>query len=169
LKIAYRFDDPELRHLLSRPLSTVVSLYEAVELSSKAEQAFSVGDVVSRSLLERGMRPHVVIYDEKTHRSVCEPFPSDLLRGYSLYTAENPAGVITEEAYSLLKRLISRSEDSAVKILGEEDLLGLVVIDLAPVNSAVLYGQPGRGIVLVRVDERYKSMVRSILQRAEVV
>ncbi len=168
MKIAYRFDDPELRELLARPLSRVVPLKEAVSLSSAAI-AFSVGDVVSRALLEQSVRPRLVLYDEKTHRSVEEPFPASLLHGYARYSVENPAGVVTEEAYQLLKRLISRLEESAVKILGEEDLLGLVVIDLAPVNSVVLYGQPGQGIVVVKVDQKYKALAGSVLKRAKVI
>jgi hypothetical protein len=50
-----------------------------------------------------------------------------------------------------------------VAVKGEEDLLALPVIALAPVSALVFYGQPGEGIVVVRADAESKSRIKAIL------
>jgi uncharacterized protein (UPF0218 family) len=168
LAIRHRFVDPGVRKLVSQPLAEVLSEEDAVErVGSSQGICISVGDVVSRTFLERGLSPKVIVFDEKTRREKTG-FPAELMAGYSLHEAENPAGTISEEASLLLKKLISHSGKSALKILGEEDLLGLPAIDLAPVGSLVSYGQPGRGIVVVVVDQESKKTARRILDKSRV-
>jgi len=75
---------------------------------------------------------------------------------------------LSEEAYTELKRLISISGEFALKISGEEDLLGLPIIELAPVGSLVFYGQPNKGIVAVHVDPETKGIARSLLEKSRV-
>ncbi|HMK82220.1 MAG TPA: DUF359 domain-containing protein, partial [Candidatus Bathyarchaeia archaeon] len=50
---------------------------------------------------------------------------------------------------------------------GEEDLLVLVVIAVAPVGSLVVYGQPNEGIVLVNVTLAKKKEVVDLLGRMD--
>jgi len=51
-----------------------------------------------------------------------------------------------------------------VHIKGEEDLLTLPAVLFAPLDSVVCYGQPGKGMVLVKVTEEKK---RGALKIAE--
>ena len=163
------FSDPALRERLTRPLGSLVSEEEAIKLATSCEgDVITVGDVVSRTFLEGGFRPRIVIYDEKTHRKASGEFPPDLLDGYVPFTVKNPAGTISEKAHLELKRLISLSGQFALKILGEEDLLGLSAIEVAPVGSLVFYGQPDKGIVAVRVNRETKDVVRSVLEKSRV-
>jgi len=48
---------------------------------------------------------------------------------------------------------------------GEEDLLTLPAILLAPLSSLVLYGQWDRGAVMVEVTEEMKNQVKKLLER----
>jgi uncharacterized protein (UPF0218 family) len=142
---------------------------EAIELATDCGGVvISVGDVVSRFFLENGVRPRIVIFDEKTHREESTKFPPELLDGYTLEISENPPGTISVEAYSELKRLISFSGQFALKISGEEDLLGLPAIEAAPVGSLVFYGQPDKGIVAVHVNRETRRVARSILEKSRV-
>jgi uncharacterized protein (UPF0218 family) len=109
-----------------------------------------------------------VVFDEKTHREASGEFPRELLVEYELRYSENPPGTISEEAFSELKRLISISGQFALKISGEEDLLGLPAIEVAPVGSLVFYGQPDSGIVAVRVNREAKRIARFLLEKSRV-
>ena len=163
------FSDPSIREQLARPLGSLVTEGVALELAADCKNNFfTVGDVVSRTFLGKGVRPRIIIFDEKTHREKLIRFPEKLLAGYELKMVKNPPGTLSEEAYTELKRLISISGEFALKISGEEDLLGLPIIELAPVGSLVFYGQPNKGIVAVHVDPETKGIARSLLEKSRV-
>lgn len=168
MAVKYIFEDPEIREELSRPLGQVLGEDTALgRVRGFSGMVLSVGDVVSRTLLEHDFRPEIVVFDDMSMRKR-EVFPRHLLEGYEIRRTVNPSGTLTEEACEVLKRLISLSGQFAVEVLGEEDLLGLPAIDKAPLGSLVLYGQPGHGIVVVDVDSRSKKAVKSILKRTRV-
>lgn len=75
----------------------------------------------------------------------------------------NPQGTITESAIDGIREALRGQKPARVAVKGEEDLLALPVIALAPVSALVFYGQPGEGIVAVRVDAESKSRIRAIL------
>ena len=52
-----------------------------------------------------------------------------------------------------------------IKVKGEEDLLALPAILLAPLHSIMLYGQMDMGIVMVEVTEEKKKEVMEILKK----
>ena len=52
---------------------------------------------------------------------------------------------------------------SQIKIQGEEDLLALPAILLAPLGSVVIYGQKDLGVVVVEVTEEKKEEVKKII------
>jgi uncharacterized protein (UPF0218 family) len=163
------FSDPSIREALAKPLGSLVTEGGALKLAAScSDDVFTVGDVVSRTFLGRGVRPRIIIFDEKTHRQKSGRFPEELLAGYRVECAKNPPGTVSEEAYAELKRLISISGEFALKISGEEDLLGLPTIELAPVGSLVFYGQPNKGIVAVHVDPETKGVARSLLEKSRV-
>jgi len=163
------FVDPKIRKLVSRPLGEVIGEDEAVRRArSCSALVIAVGDIVSLTLLRRGVSPNIVVFDERTRREGWRPLPPELLAGYHQSQVENPAGTIGDVALRELKKLISLPRKSALKILGEEDLLGLPAIQMAPVGSLVLYGQPDTGIVAVAVNPETKAVARSILEMSRV-
>src|SRR5207247_1495302 len=79
----------------------------------------------------------------------------------------NPAGTITPDAWRVISEAFKSKERVRVEVRGEEDLLALVCIALAPSSAAVLYGLPSQGVVVVRPDEAAKSRALDVLRRME--
>jgi hypothetical protein len=50
-----------------------------------------------------------------------------------------------------------------IEVVGEEDLAPLILHPLAPLGSVVLYGQPGRGVVVRWCSEESKQRCRKLL------
>jgi uncharacterized protein (UPF0218 family) len=48
---------------------------------------------------------------------------------------------------------------------GEEDLLGIPCFLEAPLGAKVLYGMPGKGVVVVEVTPVFQERVRALLAR----
>jgi len=51
---------------------------------------------------------------------------------------------------------------------GEEDLAPLVLHPLCPIGSVILYGQPGKGVVIRWCDEESKERCRNLLAQFEI-
>ena len=54
----------------------------------------------------------------------------------------------------------------ALFVDGEEDLLGFPATLLAPSGWFMLYGQPGVGMMLVKIDDRVKREAEDLLNEA---
>jgi uncharacterized protein (UPF0218 family) len=52
-----------------------------------------------------------------------------------------------------------------VKVKGEEDMLAIPLFTLAPRGSAVLYGQPLEGIVLVYITEEKQNQAKDLMEK----
>jgi len=50
-------------------------------------------------------------------------------------------------------------------VRGEEDLAAVPAMLMAPEGSAVLYGQPDQGVVLVQITESKKEEIRDLLTK----
>jgi uncharacterized protein (UPF0218 family) len=81
---------------------------------------------------------------------------------------KNEAGTIGLDAWKKVEAAVG-SGNCAVIVDGEEDLLTLVAILAAPPGSLVVYGQPGQGIVLVRVTSQRKREVEKIIEEMDRV
>ena len=66
-----------------------------------------------------------------------------------------------------IKRVLDDRENVTIVIDGEEDLLALPAILLAPLKSMVLYGQMDLGVVLVEVTEEMKEKVAGLVKKFE--
>ena len=121
----------------------------------------AVGDVVSRETLVANIPVDVRVVDMMTLRKSIEStaYPSK-----RVFKARNPAGVITMGAWNVIREAI-RAGDCVVWVDGEEDLLTLPCVLECPDGSAVLYGQPREGLVVVRASQEKKREVRSFLDR----
>lgn len=122
----------------------------------------SVGDIVSKNMIEYGILLNILIVDNKTMRKPIQPINVDVDQ---LLYAKNPPGTITNEALTVIKRAIDSKEQTMVIIDGEEDLLTLATVLASPKNTLVVYGQPHKGIVLVRVTEESKEKMQRIVER----
>ena len=142
---------------------TMKRLKELVE-KEKPSAIISVGDIVSRNMIEYGVSLDVLIVDNKVMRKPIQPITVNA--DQTLY-AKNPPGAITDEAWTAIRSAIEQKGQTRVMIDGEEDLLTLVAVLSAPEDTLVVYGQPHVGIVLVKVTEETKKNMRRIVDAME--
>lgn len=138
-------------------------LKELIE-NEKPSTVISVGDVVSRNMIEYGISLNVLIVDNKVMRKPIQPITVDT--DQTLY-AKNPPGAITDEAWAVIRSAIEQKGKTRVMIDGEEDLLTLVAVLSAPEDALVVYGQPHVGIVVVKVTEETREKMRRIVDAME--
>jgi uncharacterized protein (UPF0218 family) len=123
----------------------------------------SVGDRVTETLQALGRTPDVQVVDEVERRVKREAPDVPFVR---LLRAANPAGTITLASIDAVRSaLAGKKKPARVLIEGEEDLLAIPVIEAAPLGSSLYYGQPGEGVVMVRIDEGAKASVKRTLAR----
>jgi len=122
----------------------------------------SVGDRVSRNIIEKGIPLDILIVDNKIMRKPIAPIK---VEAEKILRVSNPAGTLTEKAWQVIKEAIEYRGRVKVLVEGEEDLLTLVAVLTAPDNSMVVYGQPREGIVVINVTERTKREIREIVDR----
>jgi len=162
----------ELRILLKLPLGKLISGTQdetmaelrKIIAAEKPNKIIAVGDSVSQNLSKHGIDVNIYIIDYKIMRNPIDP--------YKLSTAisvevNNPAGEITEEAWNKIKELLQQDLKAKIIVDGEEDLLTLPAILHAPNGSFVVYGQPGIGIVIVKVTEEKKKEVEKIISKMQ--
>jgi len=166
LRRTYRLPE-DLRTRLAAPLGTVYSAQEAKgpdfeRLVRTSAMAITVGDRVTDTLGAMGRTPEVQVVDG-VERRVVRAVPT--VPYARLIRIKNPAGMLTEEAIAGMKSAFLGKKPVRVQVEGEEDLMAILAIAMAPVSATVFYGQPGVGVVVVRADAVAKSRNRAILSQ----
>jgi uncharacterized protein (UPF0218 family) len=153
-----------LRPALKTPFGVLVpDLKKAGKLLS-SDYIISVGDKVSDALLKMGVEPAVCIFDGKTRRDEIGVSPAIKKYAARGMRVKNPPGTITTEAQKALEEAIKSGEKTKIMVEGEEDLLTLVAVSLAPENALVIYGQPDAGAVIIKVGEKTRKKIDKILE-----
>jgi GTP-dependent dephospho-CoA kinase len=162
----YRLPE-EMRAELAKPLGR---LFKPAEISGAAflgtvkDAAFvvTVGDRVTETFGKTGRTPEVQIVDSMENRKPRLPPEVSFVANY---VAENPPATITEAAMKAIKGAFDGPKPARVLVVGEEDLLAIPAIVMAPDSASVFYGQPGQGIVLVKADRAAKERSKALLRR----
>jgi uncharacterized protein (UPF0218 family) len=161
---------PNLRRELKAPLGTLIAgtvedatsrLKELID-SVKPKKIISVGDVISESMIKRGLKIDVSIIDNKSMRKPISPLTFKADKTLSL---KNPAGTITDESWKVIGEAVNSNGSVKVLVDGEEDLLAVVAVLVAPEGSIVVYGQPNEGAVVIGVTEESKRKMQNIIGR----
>lgn len=122
-----------------------------------------VGDVAYLSLQEAGFTPDIAVIDGKTQRK-----HMGTVTEYDK-CVKNPAGEIRRSAVVELARMIrsreTQKKPQILKVMGEEDLLTLPAILLAPMGSVVVYGQKDEGIIIVSMILSKKNELIPVLSK----
>ncbi|MDW5562666.1 MAG: GTP-dependent dephospho-CoA kinase family protein [Methanomassiliicoccus sp.] len=128
----------------------------------------AVGDMVSFTLLDNGFEPDLVIYDLMTERRSYTSLATklDRMKGVSAKVA-NPAGQITTELVREIALALDRNVPTKLLVEGEEDLAALACVAMAPPGSCLIYGVPGKGMAMLRVDEDARCQARSMIYSME--
>jgi hypothetical protein len=162
----YRLPE-EMRPRLARPLGR---LFDSAELRKptfgkvvrEIPVIAAVGDRVTETLWRLGRAPEVQIVDGRENRMERKPPEVPYAR---MIRVKNPPGAITQDAINAIREAFNGSKPTRVLVDGEEDLLAIPAVILAPLLAGVLYGQPGVGIVVIRVTVASKIRNRAILTK----
>lgn len=163
---AYTLPD-ELREELAKPLGNVFSGEEVQgeefqRVVKSASMVITVGDRVTETLASLGRTPDVQVVDGVERRTKRSPPETGYAR---LVRVKNPAGTITDSAIEGMVDAFYGEKPVRVLVEGEEDLIALLAIALAPVSAVAFYGQPGVGVVAVKANGVTKSHSRAILAK----
>jgi pantetheine-phosphate adenylyltransferase len=127
----------------------------------KFDRVVCVGDEVSYDLLQNGFKPRNVIVDGKVNRIQVE-YLDDIVKHYSnRFSVTNKPGTIAKEVWKTLKDALN--QESVIVVEGEEDLLAIPTVLIADVSTVIIYGQPGRGKVIIENNEERKEVWRKRL------
>ncbi len=156
-----------LRSKLAQPLGQVFSAEEAAgpgfaKIAREAPMVVTVGDRVTDTLGEAGRTPDVQVVDGVERRSRRELPNVPYAR---LVKVRNPAGTLTNSAITGVRRAFLGRKPVRVQVDGEEDLMAMLAIAMAPVSATVFYGQPGVGVVAVKANAVSKSRNRAMLAK----
>ena len=154
-----------LRPKLAEPLGALFTAKEVEgpefgTLVREAAMVITVGDRVTDTLEEMNRNPDVQVVDGVERRVVREAPKAPYAR---LVKVKNPPGTLTDEAIAGMRKAFTGRKPVRVQVEGEEDLMAMLAIAMAPVSAIVFYGQPLVGIVAVKADAVAKSRNREIL------
>ena len=162
----------ELRSELKDPMGPIFTDVEKL-LEEASHPIVSVGDVVTYHFLEAGHVPAVALVDERTERTtVSEEISRTITEADGFdrrVRVENPAATLTAGLLNALSDAVKQADSvtTLIEVDGEEDLAALPAVVLAPVGSAVVYGQPGEGMVLAHVNDERKEKCRNLISRMD--
>jgi uncharacterized protein (UPF0218 family) len=164
---------PELRAKFKEPFglllrgtfSETMSKLKSMVQNEKPPVIISVGDTVSRNLRSHRINTRLAITDNKSMRRHVKAATFETKK---VIRVNNPQGTITDEAIAAVQETLESDKEVHIIVNGEEDLLTLVAVLYAPEGSYVLYGQPRKGVVVVKVTPEKKAEAEAFL-RAMVV
>ncbi len=143
-----------------KPPETTERLVRHIQ-ERKPTMLIVVGDFSAKELSKFGIYADVYVVDGKVERKTSDRFTDEA--ALQIFT-ENPAGTISTKAVNALKEAIHSGRRVIIYVDGEEDLLTLPTILLAPLGSIVIYGQPNVGVVSVNVTRDKKQEIYAILK-----
>jgi len=164
-EILSKFKEPFGTLVTGTPKETIKTLNEILQ-KEQPPQIIAVGDTVSRNLNKHHISTQLSVTDNKSRRRRIRPqiFPDK-----TLVKIKNPRGTITQEAITAIQKAISSENKVNLFVDGEEDLLTLIAVRYAPENAFVIYGQPHKGLVIVKVTPQKRAEAQKILSELKTV
>lgn len=147
-----------LRQTLRIPIGDILQKPKPFEL------LITVGDVVTATFIQANIIPNISIIDFKTKRETISDQQVLKYLPKPTSTVHNPSGTIDQEAVVAFQKALQSKQPIAIGVTGEEDLLTLPAILLAPLGSVVVYGQSDVGMIQVLVTEEKKQEVIGLLK-----
>ena len=155
------------KRILKRPLGRLIlekdiSKHKILSMLEGAKKIITVGDATTERLISFGIKPDIAVIDGLERRSRRE-------RSINYHAKKmlctNHAGTISKEAVRVLQLALETPPPVIVKVKGEEDMLALPMFTLAPKESAVLYGQPLEGIVVVKITQEKQNQAKDLMNK----
>jgi GTP-dependent dephospho-CoA kinase len=157
-----------MRHPLGKVSRDTASITKQLE---SCPLIIAVGDIVTLSLLQINLPAAISIIDGRTRRHTLTKDENDQL----LHSSNNiqrfnnaPATIhtrVVDGFRKAIKTYLARHKNQILQIHGEEDLLALPAMLLAPLGSIVLYGQVDLGVVVNEITEEKKKEIERLLRK----
>lgn len=163
-KTRIKLKHPLGKLIIGTPEKTMPIVQELIR-QKKPTKICVVGDFLSQKAIEYHLKIDLWIFDGKVMR---RPVSNYLVPNINSITIHNPPGTITAESMKAIKG-ITYDKPHTIFVRGEEDLLTLIVIKYAPLNSLVLYGQPHVGVVAIMVNNKMKFEADNLLNQMAIV
>ena len=150
------------------PIGEMLSESSVKSQLGDCDNVISVGDVVSLSLIQNGLAPHITIYDCQTERSMMTTLDWKVneIAGTKVNVI-NPAGMITPQMVREIEKAVDNPSPTKIKVEGEEDLAALVCAAVAPPGSCLVFGLPKKGMALVRITPEINRKAKEIIYQME--
>jgi uncharacterized protein (UPF0218 family) len=149
---------PKLRKIWGIPIfgkkKEVKKKFKEILKKRKFKKIITIGDYCSLNLPS-----DVKIFDGKIRRRKIK-LPSKFIG--KVLKSKNPAGMIKREVWQKIKKAIKENKNLFVE--GEEDLLVIPAVLLAPKNSLLVYGFPKKGICAIKVNQKMKKKIKKLLK-----
>ena len=160
------------RAAFKKPIGPVYTDPERL-LADAGEPILAVGDVVTAHLVAAGRQPDVALVDGRTQRGAIDESVRnklDEIDGLDGFddpdrTVSNPPATLARELLTALREAVDAEAETVVLVDGEEDLAAVPAVLAAPDDAAVVYGQPGEGMVLIEVSEESRKEARALFER----
>ncbi|MDO8269061.1 MAG: pantetheine-phosphate adenylyltransferase [Candidatus Levybacteria bacterium] len=155
----------ELRKNLQKPFGKIAQNLEDSKLNLENKFVIAIGDIVTANSIKSGLKPNIAIFDLMTKRKIIVEKSILNLLPTPEYNFPNKQGTINTNTALQIQKIINKSIFSGkkvgIQINGEEDLLTLPAILFAPLNAVILYGIKDIGMVIVKVTEHKKLLIRT--------
>lgn len=150
----------EHRGAFQAPYGRLYPSIEAARPILSNRIVLAVGDVVTAGLIADGILPAVAVVDGFTARHV--PVPPVHLPGARILRVRNPAATITDALEAAVRDGLARPP-AMIVVDGEEDLAVVPLALAAPDGAALVYGQPGEGVVVSTIDPERRALALTLL------
>ena len=145
-------------------------IFKKIENINPKDLIITVGDETTKAFNNQSIKPNLSVIDFKVAREWKFKNLRELgfLGNEKVYKIKNPAGSVSGKLFKLATDLFENIDYKGHRIIqidGEEDLSVLPLILTSPLDTNIFYGQPGRGIVRIIVDEKIKAKIRSMLNQ----
>jgi uncharacterized protein (UPF0218 family) len=111
-----------------------------------------VGDLVSKDFVAT-----TKIFDGKIQRKKVK-----ILFNFS-FKVKNQKGTIQKEVWEKIKKAIIKNKNLFIE--GEEDLMVIPAVLLAPKASVVIFGLPKKGVCAIEVSKKMKERIKGLLKK----
>ncbi|MEW6593206.1 MAG: GTP-dependent dephospho-CoA kinase family protein [Candidatus Hadarchaeota archaeon] len=155
-----------MRAGLQRPMGRLFgSVREALDyIGARPPRLITVGDRVTADFVLAGAKPDLAIVDMKVMRAEASGRIKEAIESFKAKTVrvKSPAASITPK---LAEAIEAAEHPTKIIVDGEEDLAALPAVISAPVGSAVVYGQPKEGVVVIKVTWEKKREFLAIVKK----
>lgn len=131
----------------------------------------TVGDATTSKLLSFGIIPDLSIVDGRERRKPIDSAKIACLmldrdqKKLSYMRCSNKPGSVSRRAITTIKHALKKPFPVRVFVYGEEDMLALPLFVMAPDGSVVIYGQPLKGMVIVKVHKDIRQKAQDLISK----